>query len=98
MERQKLLHYQHLYVTLLEHSTGSEDKFYMKLLYRNLADSSLWKEVYASVSSKQFILEDNEVSVLRSITGIYFLISVSFPELSLLQKIWPNFVKIYLKR
>ena len=87
MERQKLLHYQYLYVTFLEYNTGLVEKFYVKLLYRNLADSSLWKEVYASVSSEQFILEDNDVSVLRSITGIYFSLSVSFSEFSLLQNI-----------
>ena len=78
MERQKLLHYQHLYVTLLEYNKGLEEKFYVKLLYRNLADSSLWRDVYASVSSEQFILEDNDVSVLRSMTGIYFSVPVFF--------------------
>ena len=61
--------YERLYTSLVSTNKISDEKFYVKLFYRNLAESRTWKEVYASVSRNQFILEGNQVSILRSVKG-----------------------------
>ena len=43
--------------------------FHVQFLYRNLVASPKWTSAFAAVNEDSFMLDGNQVSILRSVTG-----------------------------